>query len=146
MDNTQQHMVEILSWTMIIIYFMCQRWMLLYIYASPLCCWLWSSGNLSKHQFFFWLLLKARQTKHKEHVYKKKKKALDDYIVPFAAWALKKQVSIYCLNAPSEQFLLDQVDQVVQQMKVMRLVVVMTREERIDALYCCFMLVVSMLS
>lgn len=26
--------------------------------APPLFCWLWSSSNLGKHKFFFWLLLK----------------------------------------------------------------------------------------
>jgi hypothetical protein len=28
--------------------------------ASPLVSWLWASSNLSKHKFFFWLLLRDR--------------------------------------------------------------------------------------
>lgn len=32
--------------------------------ASPLFKWIWASSNLSKHKFFFWLLL--REVRHKE--------------------------------------------------------------------------------
>jgi hypothetical protein len=34
--------------------------------ASPLFKWLWTSSNLGKHKFFFWLFIE-RLTEHKKH-------------------------------------------------------------------------------
>lgn len=43
--------------------------------ASPLFSWLWSAGNLGKHKFFFWLLLRDRLKEHP----KTENKFLEDY-------------------------------------------------------------------
>jgi hypothetical protein len=45
--------------------------------ASPLFPWLWSSGNLGKHKFFFWLLLKDKL--NTGNLLRRKNKALEDY-------------------------------------------------------------------
>ena len=65
--------------------------------ASPLFSWLWSSGNLGKHQFIFWHLLKDRL--NTRNLLWRKNKALDDYSCVICS--LKKQASIYSLNAHS---------------------------------------------
>ena len=45
--------------------------------ASPLFPWLWSSGNLGKHKFFFWLLL--RDKLNTRNLLRRKDRAIDDY-------------------------------------------------------------------
>lgn len=45
--------------------------------ASPLFPWLWKAGNLGKHKFFFWLLLKDRL--NTRDMLKRKNKFLEDY-------------------------------------------------------------------
>jgi hypothetical protein len=45
--------------------------------ASPLFSWLWSSSNLGKRKFFFWLLLRDRLSTR--NILKRKKMHLDDY-------------------------------------------------------------------
>ena len=45
--------------------------------ASPLFDWLWSSSNLGKHKFFFWLLL--RDQLNTRNILRRKNTDLDDY-------------------------------------------------------------------
>lgn len=45
--------------------------------ASPLFRWLWSSSNLGKHKFFFWLLL--RDGLNTRNLLRRKNRNLDDY-------------------------------------------------------------------
>jgi len=45
--------------------------------ASPLFDWLWSSSNLGKHKFFFWLLL--RDQLNTRNILRRKNRDLDDY-------------------------------------------------------------------
>lgn len=45
--------------------------------ASPLFPWLWSSSNLGKHKFFFWLLLRDRLSTR--NLLRRKNVQLDDY-------------------------------------------------------------------
>jgi hypothetical protein len=45
--------------------------------ASPLFSWLWSSSNLGKHKFFFWLLLRDRLSTR--NLLRRKNMHLDDY-------------------------------------------------------------------
>jgi hypothetical protein len=45
--------------------------------ASPLFRWLWSSSNLGKHKFFFWLLLRDRL--NTRNLLRRKNRNLDDY-------------------------------------------------------------------
>lgn len=45
--------------------------------ASPLFSWLWKAGNLGKHKFFFWLLLKDRL--NTRDLLKRKNKFLEYY-------------------------------------------------------------------
>jgi hypothetical protein len=45
--------------------------------ASPLFWWLWSSSNLGKHKFFFWLLLRDRL--NTRNILRRKNRNIDDY-------------------------------------------------------------------
>ena len=45
--------------------------------ASPLFKWLWSSSNLGKHKFFFWLLLRDRL--NTRNILRRKNRTIDDY-------------------------------------------------------------------
>lgn len=45
--------------------------------ASPLFNWLWSAGNLGKHKFFFWLLLRGRL--NTTNLLRRKNMYLEDY-------------------------------------------------------------------
>ena len=45
--------------------------------ASPLFSWIWKSGNLGKHKFFAWLLLKDRL--NTRNLLRRKNMHLDDY-------------------------------------------------------------------
>lgn len=45
--------------------------------ASPLFKWLWTSNNLGKHKFFFWLLLRDRL--NTRNILRRKNRILEDY-------------------------------------------------------------------
>jgi hypothetical protein len=45
--------------------------------SSPLFNWLWSSSNLGKHKFFFWLLLRDRL--NTRNILRSKNRILEDY-------------------------------------------------------------------
>ena len=46
------------------------------IEASPLFPWIWSSSNLGKHKFFFWLLLRDRL--NTRNILRRKNRTLED--------------------------------------------------------------------
>ena len=67
--------------------------------SSPLFRWLWTAGNLGKHNFFFWLLLKDRL--NTRNLLRRKNKYLEDYSGPICNRGLEETCMHLFLSALS---------------------------------------------
>lgn len=67
--------------------------------ASPLFAWLWSSSNLGKHEFFFWLHLRDRL--NTRNIFRRKNGTWKTILVCFAILAAKKPSCTFSSHARS---------------------------------------------